>query len=89
MTYPANTSGEVNAGQLRSFVERLTHVHEERDALGKDLSDILKEAEGQGFDKAAVKTCVKIAMAPTDKREKMRQVDDALSVYLAALGLTQ
>ena len=87
MSYPANSSTEVDASRLRSFIDRLVHTHEERAALGQDLADILKEAESGGFDKAAVKACVKIQMAPADKREKMRQADDALSVYLAALNL--
>lgn len=85
----AETRGEVNSEMLRSFVDRLTSLAEQRAAMGEDIADVYSEAKSQGFDKAALKTVVKIAMEGADKRVKRRETDDdATGVYLAALGLS-
>jgi uncharacterized protein (UPF0335 family) len=76
-------------GQLRSYVERISKLHEERKQLGDDVADVLQEAASGGFDKAALKETVKVYMEPEEKRAKRAQKDDALSTYLAALGLAQ
>ena len=92
MTYPKNTpepAGEVDASALRAYVDRLVRVHEERNALGKDLADILQEAASSGFVKEAVKHCVKLSLADADKRLKMRESEDIAEVYASALGFSQ
>ena len=75
--------------QLRAYVERIARLHGERDELAHDISDVLQEAASNGFDKAALKETVKVFMEPAEKRAKRAQKDDALSVYLTALGLAQ
>lgn len=74
--------------QLVSYRDRLVRLHEERKALADDIADVLQEAASNGFDKAALKTVVRISMEDPAKRDKRAQVDDALSVYLSALGLS-
>jgi uncharacterized protein (UPF0335 family) len=81
-------SDGINDTQLKSLVERLTRLHEQRKEMADDIADVLKEAAGNGYDKAALKECVKIAMEDADKRQKRSEKDDTLSVYLSALGLS-
>ena len=89
MSKPGHNSGDVDASQLRAYVERAVRLKEEIASLNSDVADLYGEAASAGFDKAALKEVVKVAMAPADKREKLRQTDDALSVYLVAMGLAQ
>lgn len=78
----------INDTKLKSLVERLTRLHEQRKEMADDIADVLKEASGNGYDKAALNECVKIAMEDADKRQKRSEKDDTLSVYLSALGLS-
>jgi uncharacterized protein (UPF0335 family) len=63
--------------RLRSFVDRLVRLHEERKSLADDISDLLKEAAGTGFDKAALKAVVKRAMkdSAADEAEQHQLVE--------------
>ena len=42
--------GGIAAKRLRSIVDRIERLHEERKALSSDISDIYKEAKSAGFD---------------------------------------
>jgi uncharacterized protein (UPF0335 family) len=43
-------SGNNGAERLRSLVERIEQLHAERDELAAHISDIFKEAKGEGWD---------------------------------------
>lgn len=49
-----------NKEQLLSFVERIERLEEEKKALSLDISEILKEAKGQGFDVKVIKEIIKL-----------------------------
>lgn len=69
--------------QLRQFVERAERLHEERQAIASDISDLMKEARGQGFDVKVLKRV--LAARRRDAAE--RQEEDAIfGLYMAALG---
>jgi uncharacterized protein (UPF0335 family) len=49
-TKPADTDvGGIAADRLRSIVERIERLEEERKALGDDIKDIFSEAKSAGF----------------------------------------
>lgn len=78
-------TGEViAAGKLRSFVERIERLDEERKSLGDDRRDVLLEAKSRGFSTKAITTIVRLrAMDPEE-----RQVQEAiLELYKSALGM--
>ena len=77
-------SEEVNAGHLRAFIERIERLHEERKALSDDIADVYAEAKGNGFDVKVMKEIVKIR---AQDREKRREFEEILDLYLAALGI--
>ena len=79
----------LNDTQLKSLVKRLTRLHEQRKEMADDIADVLKEAASNGYDKAALKEVVKIAMEDASKREKRVARDDLLSIYLSALGMAR
>jgi uncharacterized protein (UPF0335 family) len=77
----------VNAEMLKSYVDRIMSLHEQRISLADDVAEIIQEATSNGFNKPALKATVKIASEDMEKREKRRATDDVLGVYLSALGL--
>jgi uncharacterized protein (UPF0335 family) len=82
---PTEATGEVNAGQLRSYVERAERLREEKKALEEDLKEVFSEARGNGYDVPTIKEILKIrAQDPSERVEKETLVD----VYCTALGMS-
>ena len=80
----ADSSDPVNGGQLRAFVERIERLEEEKKALGDDVRDVYAEAKGAGFDAKVIRKVVSIRKQDRDKR---REEEEILELYLAALGM--
>jgi uncharacterized protein (UPF0335 family) len=78
-------SEEVNAGHLKAFIERIERLEEEKKALSDDIKDVYAEAKGNGFD---VKIMRKIISIRKQDRDKRREEEEILDLYLAALGIT-
>ncbi len=77
-------TAEVNAGHLRAFIERIERLEEEKKALADDIKDVYGEAKGTGFD---VKVMRKIVSIRKQDREKRREEEEILDLYMAALGI--
>ena len=73
----------IAAGQLRSIVERVERLHEERKALADDISDIYQEAKGNGLDPKIIRKVVQIRSQDSAKRIEEQTI---LGLYLASLG---
>ena len=76
--------GGIAAEQLRSFVERIERLEEEKAALAADIRDIYVEAKGSGFDVKALREIIKIRKIDAHKREEQETM---LEVYKRALGM--
>ena len=74
----------VIAGHLRSFIERVEKLEEEKKALSDDIKDVYAEAKGNGFD---VKILRKIVAMRRQDRDKRREEEEILDLYLTALGM--
>ena len=70
--------------QLRSFVERVERLEEERAALTADIREIYSEAKGSGFDAKIMRQVVR--MRKLDKADFQEQ-EAMLDLYLSALGM--
>lgn len=70
--------------RLKSFVERYEKLAEERKAIGGDMSDVLSEAKGVGYDPKTIRWAIaERAMDMADRAER-----DALrDTYAVSLGL--
>jgi len=70
-------------GQLKSLVQRIERLEEEKKALAGDIKEVYAEAKSQGFDTKVLRKV--IALRKRDSTE--RQEEDALiELYLGALG---
>ncbi len=70
--------------QLRSFVERVERLEEERSALTADIREVYSEAKGLGFDTKIMRQVVR--MRKLDKADFQEQ-EAMLDLYLSALGM--
>ena len=81
----AVAEGMTPTGQrLRSIIERIERVEEERKALADDIKEIKAEAKAEGFDVKAINTIIKIRKKdPNDRAEE----EAILDTYMAALHM--
>ena len=79
----AADTGGVAAERLRSFVQRIERLEEDKAALGHDLREVYSEAKGEGFDTKVLRKL--ISLRRRDARER-REEDELLELYMSALG---
>jgi uncharacterized protein (UPF0335 family) len=69
---------------LKSFVERVERLIEERKTYTDDIRDVFAEAKGNGFDVKALRTVIKLRA----QDEKARKAQAAIvDTYSHALGI--
>ncbi|HEY7300311.1 MAG TPA: DUF2312 domain-containing protein [Xanthobacteraceae bacterium] len=76
----------VNFGkeQLKSFVERIERLEEEKKTIADDIRDVYAEAKGSGFDVKALRAIVRMRKQDSDER---REYETVLETYMQALGM--
>lgn len=79
-----NNSGGIAAERLRSIIERIERMNEERKALGSDIRDIFAEAKSAGFD---VKVLRQVVARRAHERDALEEQDALRDVYERALGM--
>jgi uncharacterized protein (UPF0335 family) len=76
--------GGVAGKRLKSFLDRIERLEEEKKSLADDIKDIYAEAKGVGFDVKTMRKILKLRKMETDKR---REEEELLELYKAAIGL--
>ncbi|TLU73663.1 DUF2312 domain-containing protein [Lichenicoccus roseus] len=72
------------ADRLRSIIERVERLEEERKALSSDIKDIFAEAKSAGFDVKVIRQIIRIRkQEPADVEEQ----ETLLDIYRRALGM--
>ena len=80
----ADSTQGVARDQLRSIVERIERLEEEKKALADDIRDVYAEAKGNGFDVKALRAIVRIRKMDV---EKAAEEEAMLDLYKSALGM--
>jgi uncharacterized protein (UPF0335 family) len=80
---PGNNSG-VEAGPLRSFIERIERLEEDRKSIGDDIKDVKAEAKGTGYDVKAINRLLKKRKQDKAERDEQEALDH---LYMFALGM--
>lgn len=70
--------------QLRSVIERIERLEEEKKTISEDIKDVYAEAKGTGFDTKALRKI--IALRKLDEQERMEE-EAVLDTYMIALGM--
>lgn len=76
--------GHNSKDQLRSIVERVERLEEEKAGIASDIKDVFAEAKGNGFDVKALKAILK---RRKQDRDKLAEHEAIVESYMAALGM--
>lgn len=71
--------------QLKSIIERIERLEEEKKTISNDIKDVYAESKGNGYDVKALRAIIR--MRKQDANERAEQ-ETILSTYLDALGMT-
>ena len=77
--------GGIAVERLKSFIERIERLEEEKRVLGSDIKEVYAEAKGTGFEPKIMRQIIKI------RRKDKQEVDEEeslLDLYKRALGMT-
>jgi len=70
-------------GQLKSIIERIERLEEDKAALMADLKEVYAEAKGNGFD---VKILRKVVRLRKQDKAKRQEEEALIDLYLSAIG---
>jgi uncharacterized protein (UPF0335 family) len=77
-------AGGIAREQLKSIVDRIERLEEEKRALSEDIKEVYAEAKANGFDTKILRAVIRIRKQ--DKAERQEQ-EALLDLYLHALGM--
>ncbi|GAW42446.1 hypothetical protein SH203_02862 [Brevundimonas sp. SH203] len=70
-------------GRLRTIIERVERLEEDKAAITQDIAEVYAEAKGEGYD---VKILRKVVSLRKQDKAKRQEADAILDLYLSALG---
>ncbi len=76
--------GGVSTDRLRSIVDRIERLEEEKTALAADIREVYSEAKGAGFDVKVMRQLIRLRKMDKQDRDQMEEI---LSVYERALDM--
>ncbi|MBP2230398.1 DUF2312 domain-containing protein [Azospirillum agricola] len=78
--------GGIAADRLKSFVERIERLEEEKKGLQEDVKEVYAEAKGTGFDTKIIRQIIRLRKM--DKADRQEQ-EAILELYKEALGMVE
>ena len=76
--------GGIAGERLRSFIERIERLEEEKKTLAADIKEVYAEAKGTGFDAKIMRQLIRIRRMDKDDLDEQETL---LDVYKRALGM--
>ena len=77
-------SSSVARDQLRSIIERVERLEEEKKTIQDDIKEVFAEAKGNGYDIRTLREVIRIRKQDSDARAEQEAM---LDLYLHALGM--
>ena len=77
--------GGIAAERLRSFIDRIERLEEEKAALTADIREVFGEAKGSGFDTKVMRQVLKLRKLDSQDRQEQEHL---LDLYLRALEMS-
>lgn len=74
----------VSKDMIKSVIERVERLEEDKKGISEDIRDIYKEAGGNGLDVKALRTIVRMRKQDASERAEQEAI---LDTYLHALGM--
>ena len=76
-------AGGIDGGRLKSLIQRIEKLEEERAGIGADIKEVFSEAKSAGYDTKIMRAVLRIRKM--DKADREEQ-DELLTLYLNAVG---
>jgi len=81
---PQVDPSSVAADQLKTIIERIERLEEEKAGIAGDIKDVYAEAKANGFDSKVLRKIISIRKQDHDERQEAEAI---LELYLQALGM--
>ena len=79
-TTPGNFAGD----RLKTLIERIERLEEEKAGLAEDVRDVFAEAKSAGFDVKVMRQVIRLRKIDGNERAEQEEI---LELYKAALGM--
>ena len=76
--------GGVAGDRLRSLIERIERLEEEKETISVDVREVYAEAKATGFDPKVMRQIVRLRKMESDDRKEQEAL---LEIYKEALGM--
>ena len=73
----------VAGDQLKSIVQRIERLEEEKKTIADDIKEVYAEAKGNGYDVAVLRKVIALRKRDLDERKEEEAI---LDLYLQAVG---
>ncbi len=80
---PAPTTASVASERLKTFIERIERLEEDKANVANDIREVYAEAKGEGYDAKVMRKLVTLRKKDPHQR---REEEELLELYLAAIG---
>lgn len=78
--------GGVSGQRLKSFIERVERLEEEKAGISEDIKEVYGEAKATGFDVKIMRRIIKLRKMEAEKR---REDQELLDLYASAIGMQE
>ena len=78
-------TGGIARDQIKSIVERIERLEEEKKAIADDIKEVYAEAKGNGFDTKSLRTVIRLRKQDAAERQEQEAL---LDLYLHSLGMS-
>jgi len=88
VSYPANSDAgddSIQGDHLKSIVERIERLEEEKKTIADDIKEVYAEAKGNGYDVKVLRMVIRIRKRDANERAEEEAI---LDLYLQAVGET-
>ncbi len=79
-----NNAGPIAADRLKSFIERIERLEEEKATIAGDVKEVYSEAKSSGFETKIMKQIIRLRKQDAQERAEQEQL---LDVYKQAIGM--
>lgn len=80
----SQADGGISGQRLRSFINRIEKLEEDKASVGEDLKEVYAEAKGTGYDAKVIRQIIRLRKVEVEKR---RENAELLDLYMSAIGM--
>jgi uncharacterized protein (UPF0335 family) len=78
-----DTLGATAQGKLKSLIERIERLEEDKAVVANDLKEVYAEAKGEGFDTKIMRKVIRLRKSDAAKRSEEEAL---IELYISAIG---